>query len=370
MMPQFHKASCRFDKENVAVGLTLLSFGLFKKVILADNIATIVTPIFDQATAGNTISFLLAWAAAIGFTLQIYFDFSGYTDMALGLARFFGIRLPQNFNSPLKAASIIEFWLRWHMTLTRFLTAYIFNPLTLWLTRRRMAKGQSGLAGRNTTIGAFAYLLMFPTVLTMFVSGLWHGAGYGFIVWGLLHGLYLTINHAWRLTWPRFWSDRAKYERLMRPLGHVLTFVAVSVSMVFFRAPTITAAIDIVKGTVGYNGVALPQAIYDHVGPLTGLLHNIGVTAVSSDLWTIRDFATMVIWIITSMLIALLPPNTLEMLDRYEPALGVKPHKTGFVISEYVKWSPSLSWGIAVSVATVLAVLSLGGPSEFLYWQF
>ena len=207
MMPQFHSASCRFDKENFAVGLTLLSFGLFKKVVLADHIATVVTPIYSQAASGGGTSLLLAWAAAIGFTLQIYFDFSGYTDMALGAARFFGIRLPQNFNSPLQASNIIDFWLRWHMTLTRFLTAYIYNPLTLWLTRRRMAKGRPGLAGHNTTIGAFAYLLMFPILITMFVSGLWHGAGYGFVIWGLIHGFYLTINHAWRLIRPRLWPD-------------------------------------------------------------------------------------------------------------------------------------------------------------------
>src|SRR6516225_4013926 len=160
MMPQFHSVSCRFNKQNFAVGLTLLSFGLFKKVVLADHLAAAVTPIYNQAASGTGVSLLLAWAAAIGFTLQIYFDFSGYTDMALGAARFFGIRLPQNFNSPLKASSIIDFWLRWHMTLTRFLTAYIFNPLTLWVTRHRLAKGMSGLSGRHTTIGAFVYLLI------------------------------------------------------------------------------------------------------------------------------------------------------------------------------------------------------------------
>ena len=192
MMPQFHSASCRFNKENFAVGLTLLFFGLFKKVVLADHMATVVTPIYDQAVSGDKVSLLLAWTAAIGFTLQIYFDFSGYTDMALGAARFFGIRLPPNFNSPLKASSIIDFWLRWHMTLTRFLTAYIYNPLTLWLTRRRLAKGLPGFGGGNTTIGAFVYLLMFPLLLTMCVSGLWHGAGYGFIVWGFLHG---SLSH-------------------------------------------------------------------------------------------------------------------------------------------------------------------------------
>ena len=199
MMPQFQAASCRFDKENVAIGLTLLFCGLFKKVVFADNIALLVTPIYDHAATGGRTSFLLAWMAAVGFTLQIYFDFSGYTDMALGLARFFGIRLPPNFNSPLRASNIIDYWLRWNMTLTRFLTAYIYNPLVLWLTRRRLEKGQPGFGGRNTTVGAFVSLLMFPIVITMFVSGLWHGAGYGFIVWGLLHGFYLTINHGWRV---------------------------------------------------------------------------------------------------------------------------------------------------------------------------
>ena len=143
MMPQFHRVSCRFDQENVSVGLTLLAFGLFKKVFLADKIALIVTPIYGQATSGSSIALLPAWIAAVGFTLQIYFDFSGYTDMALGIARLFGVRLPPNFNSPLRASSIIDFWQRWHMTLTRFLTAYMYNPLALWLTRRRAARGHS-----------------------------------------------------------------------------------------------------------------------------------------------------------------------------------------------------------------------------------
>ena len=129
MMPQFAAATCRFDKENFAVGLTLLFFGLFKKAVLADNIAPLITPIYQHSAAAGHTPLLLAWMAAVGFTLQIYFDFSGYTDMALGLGRFFGIKLPPNFNSPLKASSIIDFWLNWHMTLTRFLTAYLYNPL-------------------------------------------------------------------------------------------------------------------------------------------------------------------------------------------------------------------------------------------------
>ena len=139
-----------------------------------------------------------AWFAAIGFTFQMYFDFSGYSDMALGIARCFGVRLPPNFDSPLKARSIIDFWLRWHMTLTRFLTAYLYNPLVMALTRRRMQRHRSVLSGRKFEPSAFIVLLALPTLFTMFMSGLWHGAGYLFIAWGLLHGVYLVINHAWR----------------------------------------------------------------------------------------------------------------------------------------------------------------------------
>jgi alginate O-acetyltransferase complex protein AlgI len=359
MMPQFHAASCRFEKENVAVGLTLLLFGLFKKVVFADKLALYVTPIYLHSASEGGTSLLLAWMAAIGFTLQIYFDFSGYTDMALGLARFFGIRLPQNFDSPLRATSIIDFWLRWHMTLTRFLTAYIYNPLALWLTRRRLAKGLSGFGGRNTTVGSFIYLLMFPTVITMFISGLWHGAGYGFVVWGLLHGFYLTINHAWRVVAARLWPQRPSYVRFIGPAaGWALTFISVTAAMVFFRSATMTSAIDLIKGMVGLNGLALPQPVE--------ALHAGGVVV---DSWG-RDFAKTAVAISVLMFVALACPNTLQILARYEPALGVKPQSTKLGIGRIVEWNPSLSWAIATSASAAVTIISLGGPSEFLYWQF
>jgi D-alanyl-lipoteichoic acid acyltransferase DltB (MBOAT superfamily) len=367
MMPQFHAASCRFDKENVAVGLTLLLFGLFKKVVFADNIALYVTPIYEHSAAGDGTSLFLAWMAAIGFTLQIYFDFSGYTDMALGLARFFGIRLPQNFDSPLRASSIIDFWLRWHMTLTRFLTAYIYNPLLLWLTRRRLAKGLPVFGGGNTTVGAFIYLLMFPTVITMLVSGLWHGAGYGFIVWGLIHGFYLTINHAWRVFAARVWRDRRKYVRVMKPFGFILTFVSVIIAMVFFRSATMTSAIDLVKGIIGLNGIGLPRDLFDHLGPLAERLRAVGVVAES---WGFQDFGKTAIWIFVLMFVALACPNTLQILARYEPALGVKSQSTKLAIGSFVEWDASLPWALAVSAIAAIAIYSMGGPSEFLYWQF
>jgi alginate O-acetyltransferase complex protein AlgI len=367
MLPQFHAASCRFDKENVAVALTLLFFGLFKKVVFADHIAPLITPIYEHAAAGGGTTFLLAWMAAIGFTLQIYFDFSGYSDMALGLARFFGIRLPQNFDSPLRASSIIDFWLRWHMTLTRFLTAYIYNPWVLWLTRRRLAKGQPGFGGHKTTAGAFVNLLMFPTVVTMLVSGLWHGAGYGFVFWGLLQGIYLTVNHAWRIAAARLWPDRQTYDRVMKPAGLILTFVSVTAAIVFFRSPTMMSAIDLVKGMIGMNGIALPQALFDRLGPLTRMLHGIGVFA---EPWSTGDFVKTTIWIPILMFVALACPNTIQILARYEPALGVKPQAIHPEITRRLVWGASLPWAIAMSVIAVVAMESLGGPSEFLYWQF
>lgn len=365
MVPQFHSAPYRFDKENFAVGLTLFFFGLFKKVIFADNIAPLITPIYQQADGGGSISFLFAWLAALGFTLQIYFDFSGYSDMALGLARFFGIRLPQNFDSPLKASSIIDFWMRWHMTLTRFLTAYIYNPLMLSLTRRRAEKGHAR-GGANTTLGAFAYLIMFPTVLTFFLAGIWHGAGFGFIVFGLLHGIYLTINRAWRLVGPRLWSDRARYDRFMKPLGIVLVVVAAAAANVFFRSSTIQGALNLLKGMIGFGGFELPQAFLERLGPLAGWLH-IGVASVPGGA---QNVLMMMIWVPALLFVALFCPNTIQLMARYEPALGIKPPPTQSGMGAAIEWSASFPWAIAVSVMAVIGIFSLGGPSAFLYWQF
>jgi len=368
MMPQFQKLACRFDKVDVSVGLTLFVVGLFKKVVFADGVAAHVTPLYEAAAGGAAISFLPAWIAAIGFTLQIYFDFSGYTDMALGLARCFGIRLPPNFNSPFKASNIVDFWLRWHMTLTRFLTAYLFNPLVLWLTRRRIAKRLPGLGGRKTSWSAFLQLLVAPTILTMLVSGVWHGAGYLFILWGLVHGIYLSINHGWRLVGPQLWSSKASYTRFMQPVGAVLTFVCVAASMVLFRSTTGTTASGVLKGMIGLNGISLPQKLLEQLGPLGGMLqHVVTATGVGSG----RELYISAAWVVTLLLVALTLPNSMQILSRYEPAIGVKamPVSTDR-FAQASSWSPSVSWAVVVSVLAVAGILSLGGKSEFLYWQF
>lgn len=364
IVPQFQAATGRLNQNDIAVGVTLFVFGLFKKVVLADSIGPLVTPIYAQAEAGVPISLFLAWMAALGFTLQIYFDFSGYSDMALGLARIFGFRLPQNFNSPLRASSIIDFWLRWHMTLTRFLTAYVYNPLSLRLTRNRLAGGKRGLSGRNTSLGAFIILLLYPTILTMLLSGIWHGAGYTFIVWGLLHGLFLSANHAWRFIAPKIWPKAVPYDRVMTPLGHVLTIVLVAISMIFFRALTMTGALDIFRGLFGINGVALPLGIYERLG--SGWLQQHGVTVV---VWESEDFLKLGVLIPLLLAIALFLPNTQEVLAAHEPALGFK-HGPDRDRRINVAWSPSLLWSAGVAAAAMIAIFQLAGPSEFLYWQF
>jgi alginate O-acetyltransferase complex protein AlgI len=368
MMPQFQRAACVYDRENVTVGVTLLVFGLFKKVFLADSISPFVKTLYDQASAGGTVTFVYAWMAAIGFTFQMYFDFSGYTDMALGIARVFGVRLPPNFNSPLRSASIIEFWLRWHMTLTRFLTAYLYNPLTLWLTRRRLAKGLPGFGGRNSSVGAFVSLLLLPTILTMCISGLWHGAGYLFIIWGALHGVYLSVNHGWRVFARKLWSDKERYARLMRPVGLVLTFLAVSFSMVFFRSTTLHGAMRIIHGMFGLDGMALPGTMLARLGSIGRLLQQLGVGVEPAGLLPFDD---MVGWLLVMSVIVFVCPNTQQILARYEPALGVTAKAAdGVSMLRWASWRPSLAWGLVVAVVAALAVLQLSGPSEFLYWQF
>ncbi|MCI5177845.1 MAG: MBOAT family protein, partial [Candidatus Electrothrix sp. AW3_4] len=178
MLPQFNESDLDFRYSHIALGGTLIIFGLFKKIVLADNLAYYVSPVFQSAESGNSIPFFYAWQGALAYTFQIYFDFSGYSDMAVGIARLFGISLPINFNSPYKAASIIEFWRRWHITLSRFLRVYLYFPL---------GGNRKGTKRKH-----------FNLILTMLLGGLWHGAGWTFVIWGGLHGIYLMINHGWR----------------------------------------------------------------------------------------------------------------------------------------------------------------------------
>jgi len=365
-MPQFHKASCRFEAHTYAAGLTLFFFGLFKKVVLADGIAAYVSPVYAFAAAGEPVTMLQAWLAAVGFTFQIYFDFSGYSDMACGIALLFGVRLPLNFDSPLRATNIIDFWLRWHVTLTRFLTAYVYNPITLALTRRRVASGKPILRGRQSSVGAFLFVLGGPTVITMLLSGVWHGAGYTFILWGLLHGLFLVINHAWRQYGPKLANPDGMKAQTVNFLSFVLCFLSVVAAMVLFRAVDVASAVNIFKGMVGLHGPGLPTMFADMLG-LTGFAP---MTLLEGAVrW--QDFAKGVLFLAGLFLIATLMPNSLQILSKYEPVLQTpKQAPTVAWIGPAAYWRPTLPWMALIAVLVVVAVMRLAGKSEFLYWQF
>ena len=182
LAPQFLRRGLgRFAMSNIVVGVVLFGTGLFKKTVIADTAAQFATPVFDSAEAGAIIQVGDAWMAALSYAIQVYFDFSGYSDMAIGLARMFGIRLPLNFHSPYRASSIIDYWRRWHMTLQRFVVDYMFQPLSVSLAR---AAGGWGLG----FWGNFLVAVALPTIVVFLFVGLWHGAGWTFVFFGLIQG--------------------------------------------------------------------------------------------------------------------------------------------------------------------------------------
>ena len=234
MMPQFALAATyRVSAKNVAVGLLLFAIGLAKKTLLADSFAEYATPIFGAANQGAKLGMVAAWTGALAYTLQIYFDFSGYSDMAIGLSRLFGVSIPLNFNSPYKAQNIIEFWRRWHMTLSIFLRDYLYISL-----------------GGNRQGALRRYLNL---MVTMLLGGLWHGANWTFFVWGGLHGVYLVVNHAWHGVRRRAGFPLTVPGLAGRLVGTATTFLAVVVAWVFFRADTFASAIRVLQGMTAFG---------------------------------------------------------------------------------------------------------------------
>ena len=357
-MPQFERATCRFNATLYATGVTLFCFGLCKKVVLADGIAEHVSPVFAFAATGAEVTLLQAWLAAVGFTLQIYFDFSGYSDMACGAALLFGVRLPLNFDSPLQATNIIDFWLRWHVTLTRFLTAYVYNPIALALTRRRVARKWPMLSARGSHVGAFLHVLAFPTLTTMLISGIWHGAGYTFVLWGVLHGLYIIINHAWRQYGPAVGGPRVRAFA-----GFALTFLAVVLAMVLFRAPNLAVAANVLGGMLGLHGLGLPERLAEMLNLRPMMLLDGAVS--------LRSFALAAANLAGLLAIVLLMPNSVQMMADFEPVLQTPKRPSRVAgIGLGVHWRPSLSWMICIAAIAAISMIRLSGRSEFLYWQF
>jgi alginate O-acetyltransferase complex protein AlgI len=230
-----------------------------------------------------------------------------------------------------------------------------------------VAAGKPLFGGRNTTPSAFVTLLMFPTMLTMLVSGVWHGAGYTFIIWGFLHGMLLSANHVWRVIRPKIWPNAKSYARWMPPIGFLLTFGSVVFAMAMFRASTAGAATAIWKGMLGFNGVTLPQALFARLGPVADTLLAIGVHPAWSSGSALME---AVLRIAILLAIALGLPNTLELLASFEPAIGVRPAKQLPRSVRLLAWTPSPAWAIWLAVIACCGILSLGELSEFLYWQF
>ena len=298
---------------HIAEGLTIFLLGLAKKVVLADTFANFSDVGFAAAAQGAPLSFVEAWYAAASYALQIYFDFSGYSDMAIGLARMMNVRFPQNFASPYKAANIADFWRRWHITLSRFLRDNVYIPL---------GGNRHGEARRNVNLMA-----------TMLLGGLWHGAAWNFVLWGGLHGLYLVVHGQFR------W-------RLPAAAGRALTLLAVVVAWVPFRASGLDATVAMLRGMAGLNGIALPQMIVHAFPPLAAIATPVPLLPYLGDARTL-SFPEVTACLALGWTIVLALPTVHELSERARgwaltggfaftvQALFFAPHVTPFLYFQF-----------------------------------
>ncbi len=340
VLPQFRdEKTYKFSSENLAVGLAIFALGLAKKTVFADSIAVYADPLFTSAAAGAHPDFLTAWSGMLTYALQLYFDFSGYSDMAIGAARLFGVRLPQNFNSPYKSQSIVDFWRRWHMTLSRFLREYLY--ISLGGNRKGPVRRQINL------------------MLTMLLGGLWHGAGWTFVLWGGLHGSYLVINHLWSGVRPKSWTD----SRFYRGLAWALTFTVVLLAWVPFRATSMAATKAILAGLGGLNGLAVPGALFARLGGLATFLEAYGVTSSS-----VGGAAFIAVWMWIALLlpIALFAPNTQSIMGGFRPTFDFEAKNR----ARRLRWAPTQCWAMAFALISVAGLLAVNRVSAFLYFQF
>lgn len=351
ILPQFEKESIyKFSQTALSIGLTVFIAGLFKKVIFADRIAEYSNLAFAAASQGIGLTFAESWVGALGYTLQLYFDFSGYCDMAIGASYMFGIRLPLNFNSPYKAISIVDFWRRWHITLSHFLRDYLYIPLG---------------GSRQGEFRRYLNLLV-----TMLLGGLWHGAGWTFIFWGGLHGIYLIVNHLYRSV-RLAWGHNLKNDGwLLRTTGQTVTFIAVVISWVFFKANSFETATSILKSMFGFNGIDLPEFLESYLGFLRNF--GIGFSGFTVNVGISQKYATFGILIL--LIIVWFTPNTQQWMGKYNPALTepVEYYQSDWQQKfwHYLSWKPNKIWTVIIASLTSLSLLCFSRVSEFLYFQF
>jgi D-alanyl-lipoteichoic acid acyltransferase DltB (MBOAT superfamily) len=344
VVPQLQSNSfARLVWRNLVVGLVILSIGLFKKTVIADTLAGYADPLFAMGAHGKAYGLVSGWLCAVTYTFQVYFDFSGYSDLAIGLARMFGVKLPLNFHSPLRAASIIDYWRRWHMTLQRFIVAYVFQPLAVSLNRRVALWRLKGWS-------AFLVGIAIPTLVTFIAVGTWHGAGWTFVLFGFLHAIYICTNEAWR-------EHRSRLRRAYRRAGkalpesglfqrlssHALTLLAVAFANVVFRAHSIADAGQVWLGMSGFGGGTLVP------GMGVRLMATLSVCAV----------------------IVFLMPNTQQIMGRFDPAFNWKDWRSVAPAPVQWTWTPSLPGLIFASVTLFLGVMFIQrGQAVFLYFNF
>jgi alginate O-acetyltransferase complex protein AlgI len=325
MMPQFAEArTYRFDWTNLAVGLAIFSAGLFKKVVIADALSGHASKVFEAAAGSTPLHPGDAWAGVLSYTFQIYFDFSGYSDMAIGLARVFGITLPLNFNSPYRAVNIVEFWRRWHMTLSRFLRDYLYIPL---------GGSRQGRVRRYVNL-----------ILTMVIGGLWHGAAWTFVLWGLFHGVCLAVNHLWQGLWTSPQRRGLLPSLLTSWTARSLTFLLVVIGWVLFRAANFHSVQQMLGAM--FHLAALPAA---------------GTPALlKPKTW---------FWLAGLLGFVWLLPNTAQLTAEFQPypAALKDPAPTGGL---WARWGLKPAWACVTGLLLAIALLSLSRSGEFLYYNF
>ena len=322
MMPQFAKPDIyRAHLRTLTIGLAFLAMGLAKKTLIADSVAPLADDVFAQV-ATHPVTTSTAWLGMLAYTLQIYFDFSGYSDMAVGLSLLIGVRLPYNFDSPYKAANISDFWRRWHITLSRFLRDYLYIALG---------------GNRHGRLRRYSNLLV-----TMLLGGLWHGASWTFVVWGGLHGLYLCVHHAWQWAHESIPEQFIPTGRLWKTSTHVfgvsLTLLCVMIAWAFFRATSFESAWSIMASLLG------------HGAPATAATVPCGAMA----------------WVAAFGAIALFAKNSQQLIDgQLTPALDRVAR--GAWGSE---WPAALCGALVAGIVLLALICASRNVTEFIYFNF
>lgn len=335
---------------NICIGLAIFSVGIVKKSMIADTLGLYAAPVFDHAAAGDVPGLLDAWLAAFAYTAQIYFDFAGYSDMAIGVARMFGIILPANFHSPLRSANVTEIWRRWHITLGRWVQTYVFQPLSVPLARLAITRG----AGKWMT---FWIGFALPTTVAMVTIGVWHGAGATFVVFGLLQSLYMIVNEWWRMgRKKRKQARKASPDGASGPLrmGPVLavaaTVVCFTISVVAFRAANLGVMWDFYTAMLGANGFAGPaSARAEWPMGLAGALLMLG-------------FSWLVIFV---------PPNTQQFMHYFQPVLEWDRWAKIAPPLLDIRWRMTAGWAAVTALLFFLGfIFMMRGTTQFIYFNF